>query len=49
MRRRPDKVAPAPRAASYEGWTRRKVPWLKIDGLEGSFDAQGPSRRPDQH
>jgi hypothetical protein len=32
----------------YEGWTRRKVPWLKIDGLEGSFDAQGPSRRPDQ-
>jgi hypothetical protein len=32
-------------APRYEGWTKRKVPWLTIDGLEASFEEQSPSRR----
>jgi hypothetical protein len=27
-------------APRYEGWTKRKVPWLMIDGLEASFEEQ---------
>ena len=30
----------------YEGWTKRKLPWLRIEGLEASFEEQGSSRRP---
>ena len=29
----------------YEAWTKRKAPWLTIDGLEASFEDQPPSRR----
>ena len=25
----------------FEGWTKRKVPWLTIVGLEASFETQG--------
>jgi hypothetical protein len=32
-------------APRYEGWTKRKVPWLTIDGLQASFEEQGSSRR----
>ena len=24
----------------FEGWTKRKLPWLTIDGLEASFEEQ---------
>ena len=26
----------------YEAWTRRKAPWLSIDGLDRSFEGQPP-------
>ena len=31
-------------APRYEGWTKRKVPWLTIGGLEVSYDTQ-PARK----
>jgi hypothetical protein len=37
---------PSQLAPRYEGWTKHKVPWLTIDGLEASFKEQAPSRRP---
>jgi hypothetical protein len=33
----PSQIAPR-----YEAWAKRKVPWLRIDGLELSFEAQPP-------
>jgi hypothetical protein len=39
---------PSRLAPRYEGWTKRKAPWLRIDGLDGSFDEQPSSDRPDQ-
>jgi hypothetical protein len=33
----------APRA---EGWTKRKVGWLTVDGLEASFETQPAPRQP---
>jgi len=37
---------PSQLAPRYEGWTKRKLPWLTIEGLEASFEEQGSSRRP---
>jgi len=37
---------PSQLAPRYEGWTKRKLPWLRIEGLEASFEEQGSSRRP---
>jgi hypothetical protein len=31
---------PSQLAPRFEAWTRRKAPWLRIDGLEASFDSQ---------
>jgi hypothetical protein len=30
-------------APRFEAWTKRKAPWLQIDGLEASFETQPPS------
>lgn len=35
-----DPSQPAPR---YESWTKRKAPWLTIDGIKASFNEQPPS------
>ena len=37
---------PSQLAPRYEGWTKRKLPWLRIEGLEASFEEQGSSHRP---
>jgi hypothetical protein len=37
---------PSPLAPRFEAWTKRKAPWLTIEGLEASFDGQPPSRPP---
>ena len=31
---------PSQLAPRYEGWTKRKLPWLRIEGLEASFETQ---------
>jgi hypothetical protein len=36
---------PSQLAPRYEGWTKRKVHWLTIAGLEASFETQSLSRR----
>jgi hypothetical protein len=28
----------------FEGWTKRKVPWIRIEGLEMGFETQRPGR-----
>ena len=32
---------PSQLAPRYEGWTKRKLTWLRIEGLEASFEEQG--------
>jgi hypothetical protein len=39
---------PSQLAPRYEGWTKRKAPWLTIQGLERSFEEQSPTPRPTQ-
>lgn len=36
----PSQVAPR-----YEAWTKRKAPWLTVEGLAASFEGQPPARR----
>jgi hypothetical protein len=35
---------PSQLAPRYEGWTKRKAPWLAIEGLEASFNEQPPPK-----
>ena len=35
---------PSQLAPRYEGWTKHKLPWLRIEGLEHSYDTQ-PARK----
>jgi hypothetical protein len=34
---------PSQLSPRFEGWTKRKAPWLTIEGLEASFEGQPPS------
>jgi hypothetical protein len=37
---------PSQLAPRFEAWTKRKAPWLAIDGLKASFTGQPPSGSP---